>query len=52
MARWRKASLALDTEMAQLLEGLLGIVKVAIISGGTWQQFETQILTICRPASL
>ena len=36
---------ALDTEMAQLLEGLLGIVKVAIISGGTWPQFETQILT-------
>ena len=36
---------ALDAEMAQLLEGLLGIVKVAIISGGAWQQFETQILT-------
>jgi HAD superfamily hydrolase (TIGR01484 family) len=35
---------ALDAEMAQLLEGLLGIVKVAIISGGAWQQFETQIL--------
>jgi phosphomannomutase len=35
---------ALDAEMAQLLEDLLGIVKVAIISGGAWQQFETQIL--------
>jgi len=36
---------ALDAEIAQLLEGLLGIVKVAVISGGAWQQFETQILT-------
>jgi HAD superfamily hydrolase (TIGR01484 family) len=36
---------ALDAEMGRLLEGLLGIVKVAIISGGAWQQFETQILT-------
>ena len=35
---------ALDAEMAQLLEGLLGVVKVAVISGGAWQQFETQIL--------
>src|SRR5665213_2726212 len=35
---------ALDAEMVRLLEGLLGIVKVAIISGGAWQQFETQIL--------
>ena len=35
---------ALDEEMAQLLEGLLRIVKVAVISGGAWQQFETQVL--------
>lgn len=35
----------LDAEMALLLEGLLGVVKVAVISGGAWQQFETQILT-------
>jgi len=35
---------ALDTEMAQLLEHLLGLVRVAVISGGTWQQFETQVL--------
>lgn len=34
----------LDAEMGQLLEHLLGIVKVAIISGGEWLQFETQIL--------
>lgn len=35
---------ALDPEMARLLESLLGIVKVAVISGGAWQQFETQLL--------
>ncbi len=35
----------LDAEMAELLGGLLGIVKVAVISGGSWQQFETQLLT-------
>jgi phosphomannomutase len=35
---------ALDAEMAQLLDHLLGLVKVAVISGGDWQQFETQVL--------
>jgi phosphomannomutase len=35
---------AIDSEMGQLLEHLLGLVKVAVISGGTWQQFETQLL--------
>jgi HAD superfamily hydrolase (TIGR01484 family) len=35
---------ALDAEMALLLEKLLGILKVAIISGGEWRQFETQVL--------
>jgi phosphomannomutase len=35
---------ALDSEMAQLLDRLLGLVKVAVISGGNWQQFETQVL--------
>jgi phosphomannomutase len=35
---------ALDTEMAGLLDRLLGLVKVAVISGGDWQQFETQFL--------
>jgi len=34
----------LDAEMAKLLNSLLGIVKVAIISGGNWPQFETQVL--------
>src|SRR5580658_1785284 len=35
---------ALDVEMAQLLDHLLGLVKVAVISGGDWQQFEKQVL--------
>jgi HAD superfamily hydrolase (TIGR01484 family) len=34
----------LDAEMAALLHDLLGIVQVAIISGGDWPQFEKQIL--------
>jgi HAD superfamily hydrolase (TIGR01484 family) len=35
---------SLDAEMATLLSALLGIVKVAVISGGNWPQFETQLL--------
>jgi HAD superfamily hydrolase (TIGR01484 family) len=35
----------LDAEMSTLLHDLLGIVKVAIISGGGWPQFEKQILS-------
>ncbi len=34
----------LDAEMAFLLHDLLGVLKVAIISGGTWSQFERQVL--------
>jgi phosphomannomutase len=33
-----------DAEMARLLHDLLGIVKVAVISGGSWAQFEKQLL--------
>jgi phosphomannomutase len=36
---------SLDTEMASLLSALLGIVKVAVISGGNWPQFEKQVLS-------
>ena len=36
---------ALDTEMSGLLHQLLGIVKVAVISGGDWPQFEKQLLS-------
>ena len=35
----------LDSEMATLLSKLLGIVKVAVISGGNWPQFEKQVLS-------
>jgi phosphomannomutase len=36
---------SLDTEMAALLHDLLAIVKVAVISGGDWPQFEKQLLS-------
>jgi len=35
---------SIDSEMSTLLHGLLAIVKVAIISGGGWPQFEKQVL--------
>ena len=35
----------LDAEMSGLLHDLLGIVRVAIISGGGWPQFEEQLLS-------
>jgi hypothetical protein len=31
--------------MSSLLHDLLEIVKVAVISGGAWQQFDTQFLS-------
>ena len=36
---------ALDPEMSGLLHDLLPIVKVAIISGGDWPQFEKQVVS-------
>src|ERR1700690_1816195 len=36
---------ALDAEMAALLGRLLRVVKVAIISGGAWPQYEEQVLS-------
>jgi len=36
---------SLDTEMSELLHNLLGIAKVAVISGGDWPQFEKQLLS-------
>jgi HAD superfamily hydrolase (TIGR01484 family) len=36
---------ALDAEMSRLLHDLLGIVKVAVISGGGWPQFQKQVLS-------
>jgi phosphomannomutase len=36
---------AIDAEMSALLRGLLRIVKVAVISGGNWPQFERQLVS-------
>jgi phosphomannomutase len=36
---------SLDVEMAVLINKLLGIVKVAVISGGNWPQFQKQVLS-------
>jgi hypothetical protein len=36
---------SLDAEMSKLLHDLLGVVKVAVISGGDWPQFEKQVLS-------
>jgi phosphomannomutase len=36
---------ALGTDMSALLHDLLGIVKVAVISGGDWPQFQKQLLS-------
>src|ERR1017187_9068175 len=44
-----KSSLAPQT--AALLHDLLGIVKVAVISGGAWTQFEKQLLADLPPDS-
>jgi len=40
---------ALDAEMAGLLAGLLGVAKVAVISGGDWPQFEKQLVSNLPP---
>jgi HAD superfamily hydrolase (TIGR01484 family) len=36
---------SLDAAMAALLHDLLGVAKVAVISGGGWPQFEKQLLS-------
>ena len=45
MARSLKAKSSIDAEMAGLLHGLLGVAKVAVISGGDWPQFEKQVIS-------
>jgi phosphomannomutase len=35
----------IDADMSRLLHDLLAIVKVAVISGGDWPQFEKQVLS-------
>ncbi len=36
---------SIDSEMSTLLHNLLGVIKVAVISGGNWPQFEKQVLS-------
>jgi phosphomannomutase len=36
---------SIDAEMAALLNELLGVIKVAVISGGNWPQFQKQVLS-------
>ena len=43
---------SLDPQTAGLLRDLLDIIKVAVISGGAWAQFEMQLLTDLRKDSL
>ena len=40
---------AIDTEMANLLAALLGAVRVAVISGGDFPQFQTQLIAHLPP---
>jgi HAD superfamily hydrolase (TIGR01484 family) len=40
-----KSKSPIDDSMAALLTKLLGVIKVAIISGGAWPQFESQVLS-------
>jgi HAD superfamily hydrolase (TIGR01484 family) len=46
-----KSKAALDPEMAMLLGRLLQHVKVAVISGGAWTQFQKQVLARLRPST-
>jgi phosphomannomutase len=39
-----KSKTSLDAEMSSLIHALLGVVRVAVISGGAWPQFESQVL--------
>lgn len=44
---------SLDDEMSELLRDLLSIIKVAVISGGNWPQFEKQLVSnLPRDANL
>ncbi len=36
---------SIDADMSRLLHDLLGIVKVAVISGGDWPQFQAQVVS-------
>jgi len=47
-----KSKSSIDSEMANLLDSLLAIVKVSVISGGAWPQFQTQVLAHLRGGEL
>ena len=36
---------SIDQEMAALIDELLGVMRVAVISGANWPQFQTQVLS-------
>ncbi len=36
---------SIDADMSRLLHDLLGVVKVAVISGGDWPQFQEQVVS-------
>lgn len=40
-----KSKSPLEKDMADLLDKLMGVMKVAVISGGAWPQFEKQLLS-------
>lgn len=40
-----KSKSAIDGEMSVLMRDLLDVIKVAVISGGDWPQFEKQVLS-------
>ena len=42
---------SLDAEMSALLSHLLGVVKVAVISGGNWTQFKNNCSPTFRTAN-
>ena len=39
-----KSKSPVETDMADLLDKLMEVMKVAVISGGAWSQFEKQLL--------
>jgi len=43
-----KSKSRVETDMADLLDKLMGVMKVAVISGGAWPQFEKQLLANLR----
>lgn len=42
----------IDSEMGRLLDRLLGLVKVAVISGGNWPQFQKQVISRLSAGSI